>query len=175
MAEAAIESDPAITLGRLTDVTAATVGGASLDVALEALGTTPEMWVTVTDSDEHVVGIFTTSGDRWVPPGLGNEHRAALDPRRQRRPRGGPCRHRCRSHRSGHQRRRSSPGTIVVTVERHGALLFGEASTVLESGDLVSALALPIRSTGCVAGWKGTPRTTTCQERKGARPSSRSA
>ncbi len=48
--------------GGLADVTAPSVRqDASVDVALEALGTTTETWVTVTDSSEHAVGIFTTS------------------------------------------------------------------------------------------------------------------
>ena len=60
--EEAAESRAEHALGRLTDVTAPTVqANAALDVALDALGTTPETWVTVTDSGDAVVGIFTTS------------------------------------------------------------------------------------------------------------------
>ena len=34
-------------------------------------------------------------------------------------------------------------GTMIVTVERHGALIFADGDTILEPGDRVSALARP--------------------------------
>jgi CBS domain-containing protein len=144
-AEIAATKAPDVALDRLVDVTAPTVrAGAALDVALEALGTTPESWVTVTDSADHVVGIFTTSR-------LISGYRRALRVNTERL-----------SQLSGNvipvemrvdaQARVASQairdagfpaGTIIVTVEHDGALLFGDGDTILRPGDLVSALARP--------------------------------
>ena len=100
-------SDDAVALvGRLVDVTAPSVQqGASVDVALEALGTTPETWVTVTDSADHAVGIFTTSkviaGYRKA---LAASTQAPVPAGRQCRAGRGPCRRRRRGGRPGHSR-----------------------------------------------------------------------
>ena len=56
------DAEAKMALRRVTDVTAPTVqASAALDAAFDALGTTPETWVSVTDSGDHVVGIFTAS------------------------------------------------------------------------------------------------------------------
>ena len=143
--EEAAESRPNMPLGRLTDVTAPSVqSNAALDVALDALSNTSESWVTVTDSGDAVVGIFTTSaliagyrqalamsterlsklsGDA-VPIELCVEPGAAV---------------------AGRAIRDAAlpTGTIVVTVQRNGGLLFPEGGTMFEPGDVVSALTRP--------------------------------
>jgi hypothetical protein len=56
MASWLVSTEPDMALGRLADVTAPSVhASAALDVSLEALGTTTETWVTVTDSGERAV------------------------------------------------------------------------------------------------------------------------
>ena len=119
--------------------------GAALDVALEALGTTPETWVTVTDSGQHVVGhLHHQRAHRRVPPGAGREHRATVRAGRQRRAGRAPRRLGRRWQPDGPSGTPALPaGTIVVTIERDGALVFADGDTVLEPGDLVSALARP--------------------------------
>ncbi|MHB8594785.1 MAG: TrkA C-terminal domain-containing protein [Acidimicrobiales bacterium] len=130
-------------LGRLVDITAPSVqSGASLDVALEALGTTADTWVTVINSGQNVVGAFTTSA-------LIAGYRRALATNTERLSKlagnavpvelcvgpGAEVAGRTVGDAMLPQ------GTIVVTVERAGALLFVEGDTTLEPGDLVSALA----------------------------------
>ena len=116
----------------------------ALDVALEAPGSTPETWVTVIDSSQHVVGVFTTSA-------LINGYRLALAANTDRLSKlagnAVPVELRVdpRAEAAGRTIRDSAlpSRTIVVTVERDGALLFPGGDTVLEPGDLVSALARP--------------------------------
>ena len=143
--ESSPSEDAVALVGRLVDVTAPSVQqGASVDVALEALGTTPETWVTVTDSADHAVGIFTTSK-------VISGYRKALAASTRRLAQlagdavpvearvGGDAEAAGRSIRDAALPR----GTIVVTIERDGALVFAEGDTLLEPGDLVSALVRP--------------------------------
>jgi H+/Cl- antiporter ClcA len=143
--EEVIEKEPELTVGRLVEDAAPSVlDTATLDVALEALGTTSQHWVTVTDSAEQVVGIVAT-GD--VIAGYrrtlaANTERLALlaggaVPVEVRVGAGAPV--------AGRSIRDAAlpSGTIVVSVERDGALRFGEGDTMLEPGDLVSMLAEP--------------------------------
>ena len=125
--------------------TAPTVqASAALDAAFDALGTTPETWVSVTDSGDHVVGIFTTSARI-------SGYRRALavnTVRLSKLTRNVVSVEVCvrEGAESAGQAIRDAAlpaGTIVVTVERNGALVFADADTTLEPGDLVSALARP--------------------------------
>ena len=138
-------SEPAMALGRLADVTAPSVqASAALDVALEALGTTTETWVTVTDSGERAVGIVTAS--RLI---AGYRRALTVNTERLSKIAGNAVPvELCVDARAGAFRlairdAALPAGTMIVTVERHGALIFAEGDTVLEAGDLVSALARP--------------------------------
>ncbi len=136
---------PDMVLGRLADATAPSVqAAATLDVALEALGTTPESWVTVTDPGDHAVGIFTAS--RLI---LGYRRAMAVNTERLSQLAGNAVpvdlcveQGAQAAGRAIHDARLPA-GTIVVTVERDGALFFAEGDTVLEPGDRLSALARP--------------------------------
>jgi Trk K+ transport system NAD-binding subunit len=127
------------------DVTAPSVqSNAALDVALDALSNTPETWVTVTDPGDHVVGIFTTSAL------IGGYRRAlAMNTERLSKLAGDAvpieiCVEPGAEAAGRAIRDADLPsGTIVVTVERKGALLFAEGDTMFEPGDVVSALAGP--------------------------------
>jgi len=143
--EEAASSEPNRTLGHLVDVTAPTVQAtAALDVALEALGTTHERWVTVTDSGQHVVGVFTAS--RLI---VGYRRALAANTERLSRLAGDAipvelCVERGAEAAGYTLRHAALPlGTIVVTIEREGALHFADGDTVLKPGDLISALARP--------------------------------
>ena len=104
----------------------------------------PRRWVTVTDSADHAVGIFTTSK-------VISGYRKALAASTRRLSQlagdavpvearvGGDAEAAGRSIRDAALPR----GTIVVTIERDGALVFAEGDTLLEPGDLVSALVRP--------------------------------
>jgi len=143
--ENAATVEPGMALGRLADVTAPTVQAtAALDVALEALGATAESWVTVTDSGDHAVGIFNAS--RLI---IGYRRALATNTERLSKLAGNAvpvelC-VQAGAEAAGRAIRDAGlpVGTIVVTVERDGALLFADGATVLEPGDLVSALARP--------------------------------
>lgn len=144
-AETAATTDPDIAIDRLVDVTAPTVrAGAALDVALEALGTTPESWVTVTDSADNVVGIFTTS--RLIS---GYRRALRLNTERLSQLSGNAMPVEMRVEAGARGARRAirdaglPAGTIIFTVEHDGALLFADGDTILRPGDLVSALARP--------------------------------
>ena len=109
---------------------------AALDVALDALSNTPETWVTVTDSGDHVVGIFTTSAL------IGGYRRAlAMNTERLSKLAGDAvpieiCVEPGAEAAGRAIRDADLPsGTIVVTVERKGALLFAEGDTMFEPGD----------------------------------------
>jgi len=128
--------DPAI------DPTAVTVQeSAALDTALEALTTTPDTWVTVLDSGQHPVGIVTTATivrgyRRAVEGGLGRLS-AVRSGGAQLEARVGA------SAPAAHQPLRATalpPGTVVLSVERGGGLFFPDGGTVLEPGDLVTAM-----------------------------------
>ncbi len=143
--ESSLSDDAAVLVGPVVDVTAPSVQeGASLDIALEALGTTPETWVTVTDSADHAVGILTTSkviaGYRKALAASTRRLSGLADnaiPVEARVSDGAEA--------AGRAIRDAAlpRGTIVVTIERDGALVFADGDTLLEPGDLVSALARP--------------------------------
>jgi H+/Cl- antiporter ClcA len=141
LAEAAAVT-PATPLDRLVDVTAPSIqANAALDVALEALSNAATSWVTVLDSAQHVVGIFNTST-------LMAGYRRALVTNTARLSQlagnavpveivvseDAPASH------SAVREAGLPRGTIIVTIQRAGNLVFVEADTVLEPGDLVSAL-----------------------------------
>jgi CIC family chloride channel protein len=143
--ENAAKVEPDMAIGRLVDVTAPTVQtSAALDIALEALGTTPEPWVTVTDSGDHAVGIFTSS--RLI---IGYRRALAVNTERLSKLAGNAVPVELHvgagAEATGLAIRDAAlpAGTIVVTVERKGALLFADGDTMLESGDRVSALVMP--------------------------------
>ncbi len=136
---------PAAPLTRVLDVTAPSVlEHAALDVALEALSQSPQGWVTVLDSGQHVTGVFTSAD-------LVRGYRRALvantarmstlagnaEPAQLTVAAGAPA----AGCRIGELH--LPPGTIVVTVARGTGLLFGDPATVLEPGDVVSALVRP--------------------------------
>jgi H+/Cl- antiporter ClcA len=137
--------DGASLVGDLVDVTAPSVQQeAAVDVALEALGTTAQTWVTVTDSGEHAIGIFTTS--KVI---TGYRKALAASAKRVSRLAGDavPVEARVgeRAEAAGRAVRDVTlpPGTIILTIERDGGLILADGDTVLGPGDLVSALAHP--------------------------------
>ena len=143
--ESSPQDDADALVGGLVDVTAPSVQqSASVDVALEALGTTPESWVTVTDSADHAIGIFTASK---VIAGYRQALAASTKRISQLAGTAVPVEARVGDGaEAADQAIRDAalpPGTIILTVERDGVLVFAEGSTVLEPGDLVSALAHP--------------------------------
>lgn len=129
-------------LDKMVDVTAPSIDErAALDVALDAMAKAPQPWIPVLDSGQRVTGIFTTAA-------LIRGYRRALMANTTRL-----------SQLAGnsmplevevgddapvaHRPLRDvvlPPGSIVITVQRGPHLLFAEADTVLEPGDLVSAL-----------------------------------
>ena len=136
---------PSKALQQVVDVTAPSLQAtAALDVALEALSNAASSWVTVLDSSLHVVGIFTTGT-------LVAGYRRALAVNTTRLSQlagnavpievevdgGAPIAHRPLREVP------MPPGSIVVTIQRGEGLLFAEADTVIEPGDLVSALVRP--------------------------------
>ncbi len=142
-AEALAGANPDAPVDAVNDPTSGAVQqAAALDVALESLGEVPARWAPVIDSGQHVVGIVTL-GDivrgyrKALASSLGLMSRvsegttvveAKVSPEAQA---------------AGHSIRDAGlpAGTIVVTMERGGSLLFPEGATVLEPGDVVSALA----------------------------------
>jgi CBS domain-containing protein len=138
-----VDRDPGTALGEALDATTTTVAiDTTLDVGLEALTQAGGRWVTVTSKNRRVVGILFV-GDlvrayrKALASSLGLMSRvsegttvveAKVSPE-------APA--------AGHSIRDAGlpAGTIVVTVERSGGLLFPEGATVLEPGDVVSALA----------------------------------
>jgi Trk K+ transport system NAD-binding subunit len=117
---------------------------AALDVALEALGTTTETWVTVTDSSERAVGIVTAS--RLI---AGYRRALTVNTERLSKIAGNAVPvELCVDASAGaaHMAIRDAAlpaGTMIVTVERQGALIFADGDTTFEPGDRVSALARP--------------------------------
>jgi CBS-domain-containing membrane protein len=141
----ATSTEPDTALGRLADVTAPSVqASAALDVAFEALGTTTETWVTVTDSSERAVGIVTAS--RLI---AGYRHALTMNTERLSKIAGNAVPvELCVNANAGAAhlaiRHAALPvGTMIVTVERQGALIFADGDTILEPGDRVSALTRP--------------------------------
>jgi CBS domain-containing protein len=131
------------TVDGVLDPTAVTVQeSVSLDVALEALSTTPDSWVTVLDSGQHPVGIVTTTD---IVRGYRRAVGAALA--RLSGVSGGAVQVEARVHKSaeavGSSLRRAGlpPGTVIISIERGGGLFFPDGDTVFEPGDLVTATA----------------------------------
>ncbi len=136
---------PGVGLGPAVDTTTTTVSvSATLDVGLEALTQAGGHWVTVTSADRHVVGVLSV-GD------LVRAYRGALDSDVGRISK-------VTAHAVAVEERigRHSPlvgleirdaglpaGCVVVTVQRRDGLVFATSSTVLEQGDVISALASP--------------------------------
>ncbi|MGH3263417.1 MAG: chloride channel protein, partial [Trebonia sp.] len=115
---------------------------AALDVALELLGEVPDQWAPVLDSGQRVVGIVTMGdvvrGYRQALAsnlGLMSKISGGMTAVETTVSPQAPL--------AGHTIRDAGlpAGTIVVTVERGGGLLFPEGTTILKPGDVVSALA----------------------------------
>ena len=134
-----------VTLDRVVDVTAPSIqANAALDVALDAMAKAPSSWIPVLDSGQHVTGIFNTSA-------LVAGYRRALVTNTTRLSQlagnavpvevevgtGTPFAHRSLRDVA------VPPGSIVLTLQRGTHLLFAEADTILEPGDLLSALVRP--------------------------------
>lgn len=144
LSEAANVSD-STTLDRVVDVTAPSLQArAALDVALDAMAKAPMSWLAVLDSAQHVVGIFNTGAlvagyrqalvanttrlSMLAGNALPVEVQVGVDAPIANRPLG---------------RVALPAGSIVLTSQRGTHLLFADADTVLEPGDLVSALVRP--------------------------------
>jgi H+/Cl- antiporter ClcA len=136
------ERAPDANLNRVLDVTAPSIqAGAALDVALEAIASSPSSWITVIDSSQHAVGIFNTgtlvAGYRKalvtntvrLSQLAGNALPVDIEVAKGAAASGRALRE------LGLPR-----GTIVVTVQRGKNLLFADRDTTLEPGDKVSAL-----------------------------------
>ena len=136
---------PATTLDRVVDVTSPSVQAiAALDVALDAISKVSTPWIAVLDSGQRVVGIFTTGA-------LIAGYRRALVANTTRLSQlsgnavpietavrdGAPAADRALREVGFPQ------GSIIVTVQRDKSLFFADGDTVLEGGDLVSALVRP--------------------------------
>jgi CIC family chloride channel protein len=140
-----MDTSPTTTLDHVVDVTSPSVLAiAALDVALDAMAKVSAPWIPVLDSGQQVVGIFTTGA-------LIAGYRRALVANTARL-----------SQLAGNAlpveaaveatapaadkplREVGFPqGSIVVTVQRDRSLFFADGDTVLERGDLVSALVRP--------------------------------
>ncbi len=139
------EQDADTPLDQLLDATAPTVAGtARLDSALESITQAGGHWVTVTDGARHVLGVLTF-GDliagyhAALDSNIGtmaqvSAHTMALE---ERMGAGSPL--------VGRPLRELDlpSGCIVVTVLRGDDLTFPSGATVLQVGDVVSALAEP--------------------------------
>ena len=107
---------------------------------MEALGTTSQTWVTVTDSGERAVGIVTAS--RLI---AGYRRALTMNTERLSKIAGNAvpvelCVNANAESAHGAIRDAALPaGTMIVTVERHGALIFADGDTTFEPGDRVSA------------------------------------
>lgn len=139
------DADPAAAVGPFADRTVMTVAAeATLDVAMDALATSPAGWVTVLAPDLSVVGVLAV-------PDLVRGYRSGLlhATRRLGRLRPGTAlmetEVRTGSPADGGMVRDLGlpPSTIVLTVLRDGALLFSDGSTRLRHGDAVSLLTTP--------------------------------
>ncbi len=143
--ERAAAQVPPATLSQLVDATTPTIAAtARLDQALESLTQAGGHWVTVTDGARHVLGVLTF-GDviagyqQALSSNLGimtqvSSHTMSLE---ERIGEGSPL--------AGRPLRSVTlpEGSIIVTVLRGPELTFASGSTVLEPGDVVSALAAP--------------------------------
>jgi H+/Cl- antiporter ClcA len=136
------EDDEAPTVGRIADPNAITVAAdGHLDAALEALAVSHGDWVPVLDQTSRVVGIIGT-GD--LVRGYQLALRASIR-RLGRAAKGSILVEHTVSDAAPAIGRRvadlSLPRhTVIVAVLRHGALLFADADTTLQPGDMVSAL-----------------------------------
>ena len=153
-------------LERVVDVTAPSIqANAALDVALDAMAKAPDSWIPVLDSAQHVVGIFNTAA-------LVAGYRRALVTNTTRLSQlagnAAPAEVTVAAGATvaGQELRVLAlpPGTIVLTVQRGSHLLFAEPDTVLEPGDLVSALVRP-QSQGDFAAMFDPPDTDETPER----------
>jgi len=138
-------ADAARTLDRVVDVTAPSVqANAALDVALDAMTKASGSWIPVLDTSQHVVGIFNTTAlvagyrralvtnTTRLSQLAGNALPVEVEVAAGAGVAGIPLR-------AVHL----PLGTIVLTVQRGPNLLFADPETVLEPGDLVSALVRP--------------------------------
>ncbi len=147
-AEAFAGADPDASVDSVNDPTSGAVQqAAALDVALESLGEGPDQWAPVLDSGQRVVGIVTVGdvvrGYRQVLASnleLMSKVAEGTTVVEATVSQGAPA--------AGRSIRDAGlpAGTIVVTVERGGALLLPEGATILEPGDVVSALARTSRA-----------------------------
>ncbi len=141
----ALAQDASPSLSDLVDFTTPTVAAtAHLDTALDSITQAGGHWVTVTDGARHVLGVLTfgdlvTGYQRALSSNLGvmtqvSGHIMSLE---ERIGEGSPL--------IGRPLRDVTmpSGCIVVTVLRGTELTFATASTVLEAGDVASALASP--------------------------------
>jgi H+/Cl- antiporter ClcA len=136
-------ADPGAPVAAVNDPTwGAVQQAAALDVALESLGEVPDQWAPVLDTGQRVVGIVTV-GD--VVRGYRHALASSLGLMSRLTGRTTVVEATVASHSPAASRPLRDadlpPGTIVVTVERRGGLLFPDAATTLEPGDVVSALA----------------------------------
>ena len=145
MERAAAQPGAPATLSQLVDTTSPTIAAtARLDQAVESITQAGGHWVTVTDGARHVLGVLTF-GDvmagyqQALSSNLGlmtqvSGHTMSLE---ERIGAGSPL--------AGRPLRSAQlpEGCIVVTVLRGPELTFASGSTVLEPGDVVSALAAP--------------------------------
>ncbi len=150
--EELVEHEPKARLQRAVDATATTIAASSgLSSAMEALSQAGGHWVTVTGDSRKVVGVLAASDVVRV-------YRKALH--ESMRQLAGVSDNTLtveqevagRSPLAGVALRDAElpPGCIVVAVQRAGQLLFADGSTVLQAGDLVSAL-VPTGSSAEVA------------------------
>ncbi len=139
---------PETPLGQLADPTApAVASSARLDVALESITQAGGHWVTVTDGARHVLGVLTFGDLMSGYHATLNRHLGTMAEVRghtmaleERMGGGSPL--------IGRPLRQLDlpPGCILVTVLRGDDLAFATGATVLEVGDVVSALAEPSQS-----------------------------
>ncbi|MHB8294332.1 MAG: TrkA C-terminal domain-containing protein [Acidimicrobiales bacterium] len=139
-----VEQRPDANVGRLADPTAATVPlRANLDTALEALSGVSG-WATVLDTERRVRGILATTD---VVSGYHEALEANLGRLSQVAGRASAVDERVGedSPLAGQAlRSRLLPeGCVVVSVHRANSLLFPNGDTVLQPGDVVSALVRP--------------------------------
>ncbi|MGH9305163.1 MAG: TrkA C-terminal domain-containing protein, partial [Acidimicrobiales bacterium] len=142
LSEAASSGAPGTRIDPCIDPTAAGVqSSAALDVALEALTTTPDSFVSVLDSSQHVVGIITVSAIVKGYQGALGANLSRLssiargaEPIEVRVGEASPV--------AGRRLKdaRLPTGTVVVTLEGPGGLVFPDGETFIATGDVLSAV-----------------------------------